>query len=218
MMLLLFPTNVERSVEVVMTNTTMATTGTVATTATTATWSLLDRESVEALQRILVDSRSLPAPASVAVVALQLRAAWIDEDEPAPVAGLLGELDPAQLSDSGLLIVAAASVVDPAWSGAGEIDPDDLVAISALDTADWLQIVVNGCKRGAGQYFMAEDFLDWIEDDVVTDDLEAIERGLAWLDTMWRSIGLIDDEDRLTEVGEWVLPRALCHAWGASFD
>jgi hypothetical protein len=182
------------------------------------TWSMLDRESVEALQRILADGRSVPAPASLPAVALALRAAWNDDEEPAQVAALLGDVDPAQLSDSGLLILAAASVVDPAWSGEGDIDPDDLVAISALDTADWLQIVVNGAKRGAGQYFMAEDFLDWIEDDVVTDDLEAVERGLAWLDSMWRSIGLIDDEDRLTEVGEWVLPRALCHAWGASFD
>jgi hypothetical protein len=191
---------------------------TTTTTATMGTWSLLDRESVEALQRILADGRLKPAPASLGAVASQLRTAWANEEEPAPVAALLGEVDPAQLSDSGLLIVAAACVVDPTWSGEGEIDPDDLVAISALDTADWLQIVVNGCKRGAGQYFMAEDFLDWIEDDVVTDDLEAVERGLAWLDSMWRSIGLIDDEDRLTEVGEWVLPRALCHAWGASFD
>jgi hypothetical protein len=182
------------------------------------TWSILDRESIEALQRILADGRSVPAPASLSAVASALRAAWHDEEEPAQVAALLGEVDPAQLSDSGLLILAAASVVDPTWSGEGDIDPDDLVAISALDTADWLQIVVNGAKRGAGQYFMAEDFLDWIEDDVVTDDLEAVERGLAWLDSIWRSIGLIDDEDRLTEVGEWILPRALCHAWGASFD
>jgi hypothetical protein len=182
------------------------------------TWSMLDRESVEALQRILADGRSVPAPASLPAVASALRAAWNDEQEPAQVAALLGDVDPAQLSDSGLMILAAASVVDPTWLGEGDIDPDDLVAISALDTADWLQIVVNGAKRGAGQYFMAEDFLDWIEDDVVTDDLEAVERGLAWLDSMWRSIGLIDEEDRLTEVGEWVLPRALCHAWGASFD
>jgi hypothetical protein len=183
-----------------------------------ATWSMLDHESVGALQRILADCRSLPAPTSLTSVASALRAAWRDQENPAPVAALLGEVDPAQLSDSGLLILAAASVVDPTWSGEGDIDPDDLVAISALDTADWLQIVVNGAKRGAGQYFMAEDFLDWIEDDVVTDDLEAVERGLAWLDSIWRSIGLIDDEDRLTDVGEWVLPRALCHAWGASFD
>jgi hypothetical protein len=182
------------------------------------TWSMLHRESVEALQRILADQRALPAPEAIGTVALTLRSTWVDIDNPTPVAALLNEVDPAQLSDSGLLILATSSVVDPVWSGEGEIDPDDLVAISALDTADWLQIVVNGCKRGAGQYFMAEDFLDWIEDEVVTDDLEAVERGLAWLDSVWRSIGLIDAEDRLTEVGEWVLPRALCHAWGASFD
>jgi hypothetical protein len=182
------------------------------------TWSTLDRESVSALQRILAEKRSAVAPESLSVVAQQLRAAWTNDDELVPVAALLGQLDPSQLSDSGLLILAASSVVDPSWSGNGMIDPDDLVSISALDTADWLQIVVNGCKRGAGQYFMAEDFLDWIEDDVVSDDLEAVERGLAWLDTIWRSIGLIDGEDRLTAVGEWVLPRALCHAWGASFD
>jgi hypothetical protein len=183
-----------------------------------ATWSMLDRESVEALQRILAEKRSLSAPETISAAARELRATWADEQAPAPVAALLGELDPSQLSDSGLLILAASSVINPSWSGDGGIDPDDLVSISALDTADWLQIVVNGCKRGAGQYFMAEDFLDWIEDDVVTDDLEAVERGLVWLDGIWRSIGLIDEEDRLTELGEWVLPRALCHAWGASFD
>ena len=184
----------------------------------TATWSTLDREGVEALQRILAEKRSVHAPASIGAVALALRASWTSVAGPALVAALLGDLDPSQLSDSGLLILAASSVVDPAWTAEGDLDPDDLVSIGALDTADWLQIVVNGCKRGAGQYFMAEDFLDWIEDEVVTDDLEAVERGLAWLDLIWRSIGLIDEEDRLTEVGEWVLPRALCHAWGASFD
>lgn len=188
------------------------------TLASSMTGSLLAQESVEALQRILADCRSVPAPASLGAVASALRVAWCDRGEPAPIAALLGEVDPAQLSDNGLLILAASSVVDPTWSGAGDIDPDDLVAISALDTADWLQIVVNGAKRGAGQYFMAEDFLDWIEDDVLSDDLAAVERGLEWLDRMWRSIGLIDDEDRLSDVGEWILPRALCHAWGASFD
>jgi hypothetical protein len=183
-----------------------------------ASMAMLDRESVEALQRILADCRSLPAPTALGAVASALRSSWHDQDEPTPVAGLLGELDPSQLSDSGLLVLAASSVVMSARSGFGDADIDDLVAISALDTADWLQIVVNGVKRGAGQYFMAEDFLDWIEDDLVTDDLGAVERGLAWIDRIWRSIGLIDDEDRLTETGEWVLPRALCHAWGASFD
>ena len=182
------------------------------------TWSTLDRESVSALQRILADKRWLAAPDVIEAVASALRASCADAAEPALIAALLGDFDPSIVSDAGLLILAASSVVDPSWSGQGDIDPDDLIAISALDTADWLQIVVNGAKRGAGQYFSAEDFFDWIEDDLVTDDVNAVERGLAWLDSMWRSIGLIDNEDRLTAVGEWVLPRALCHAWGASFD
>jgi hypothetical protein len=181
------------------------------------TWSVLDRESVEAMHRILAEKRSVRAPSSIAFAAATLRAAWANDDEPAPIASLL-DVDISQLSDTGLLILAAASVVESSRTGAGDASVDDLVAISALDTADWLQIVVNGVKRGAGQYFTADDFLDWIEDDVASDDLEAVEQGLAWLDALWRSIGLIDSEDRLTEVGEWVLPRALCHAWGASFD
>ena len=34
----------------------------------------------------------------------------------------------------------------------------------------------------------------------------------------WRGLGLIDRDDRLTEVGTWVLPRALARAWGVDFD
>jgi hypothetical protein len=179
--------------------------------------SMLDQESSEAIRRIFAEKRSVPAPPSLGAAAGALRAAWVNPVEPAPIAVLL-DIDVSQVSDVGLLILAAASVVESSRTGSGQADVDDLVAISALGTADWLQIVVNGVKRGAGQYFTADDFLDWIEDDVSTDDLPAIEHGLAWLDSLWRSIGLIDSEDRLTEVGEWVLPRALCHTWGSSFD
>ena len=43
---------------------------------------------------------------------------------------------------------------------------------------------------------------------------ELIERIVEKL----RALGLVDDDDRLTDLGAWALPRGLARAWGADFD
>jgi hypothetical protein len=32
------------------------------------------------------------------------------------------------------------------------------------------------------------------------------------------ALGVLDEDERLTRLGAWVLPRALARAWGSRFD
>lgn len=63
-------------------------------------------------------------------------------------------------------------------------------------------------------------FLDNVEPGV--DDIEASEgeaylrQGFFTVERMWRQLGAIDRDDRLTELGWWGLPEALLLAWHPS--
>jgi hypothetical protein len=193
----------------------------------------LEIECVEALRRILAEHVGEPMPNGAAEAVARFRT-LISEREPDAV--LIRALMSSQslvrthseeafddASDEFILVAAASVVVEPGMPNEamlhGEsIDFDELVSVSVLTSADWLQFIVNGAKRGAGQYFGADDMFDWIEDDVVPDDLPTVEIATVWIDRLWGVVGITDDEERLTPLGAWILPRAICLAWGANFD
>jgi hypothetical protein len=190
----------------------------------------LESECADALRRILAEQIGVPAPDDIAEVAQQFRDRVVARDEDAV---LVSALMAAQslvhpesgesVSDAFLLIAAVSSVLEPglpddAVLGEVDYDPDELFSVSALSGADWLQIAVNGAKRGAGQFFGSDDLFDWIEDDLNPDELPAVEIATTWVDRMWHAIGVTGDDERLTAVGAWLLPRGICLAWGRNFD
>jgi hypothetical protein len=192
----------------------------------------LEVECVDALRRILAEQINLAVPSSVDAAAERFRALIRDGNDDAIVISALMkaqetvrpgiDLFERTSANAAFLIAAVSCVLEPGMPdqdvlGETSFEIDELVSVSALSSADWLQIAVNGAKRGAGQYFGADDLYDWIEDDVNPDELVTIEMATAWTDRMWNTIG-VTNEERLTESGAWLLPRAVCFAWGASFD
>ncbi len=193
----------------------------------------LEVECVDALRRILVDQIDASVPVCIDETAERFRALIASGNDDAVLISALMkaqttirpnmELFGDTSANAVFLIAAVSCVLEPGMPD-GEVlgetlfEIDELVSVSALSSADWLQIAVNGAKRGAGQYFGADDLYDWIEDDVNPDELVTIEMATMWTDRMWNVIGVTNEEERLTESGAWLLPRAVCFAWGASFD
>jgi hypothetical protein len=193
----------------------------------------LEAECADALRRILCEQIGVPAPDEIAVVAQQFRAR-VDarNDDAMLVSALMAEqslVHPesgealSQVSDAFLLIAAVSSVLEPGLPDEEALDdvdydPDELFSVSTLTSADWLQIIVNAAKRGAGSFCAADDLFDWIEDDLNPDELPAVEIATKWVDRMWHAIGVTGDDERLSVVGAWLLPRGACLAWGKNFD
>jgi len=45
-----------------------------------------------------------------------------------------------------------------------------------------------------------------------------LQAAFSILAVPWRVLGMIDREERLTDLGAWTLPRSLARAWGSDFD
>jgi hypothetical protein len=101
-----------------------------------------------------------------------------------------------------------------------DLDESELELAVALDHLDWLALTMAA----------VEDVSPVLDDRWVTATLRETEpeldeasaavacQAFALVSQPWAAAGVLDGERRLTEVGRWVLPRALSLAWGFDFD
>jgi hypothetical protein len=161
-------------------------------------------EIADALERLTDPSD----PRSVALDYFQVAADLSDED----VADL-EELSPIEAED--LWLGLAASLVAPYYVPATDPLPADV-----LGHTDWLTLGISVHRAGAGVVANPDVLVDWIEaDDPTPPDVHAERLGaLVTLCRLWRALGVIDDEDRLTPLGVWGVPLSLLDAWEAPPD
>lgn len=57
-----------------------------------------------------------------------------------------------------------------------------------------------------------------LESGLDPDDEAHLETAFWILNLPWHALGVTDRDQRLTELGAWILPRALARAWDADFD
>lgn len=87
-----------------------------------------------------------------------------------------------------------------------------------LALPDWLVLMSLLVREGAGTPF---DAAGWLAERAGVDsgtDAAVVEAAVEVLGPLWRDLGLLDEELRLTEAGRWVLPHALLGIWGAHVD
>jgi hypothetical protein len=94
-------------------------------------------------------------------------------------------------------------------------------AVMALQHADWLGLALGVVHRGPGSALepeLVQADIERLED--VDGELEDPEGHLAVLDMAllnltprWQDLGVMDEDQRLTERGVWGLPRALFRTW-----
>lgn len=93
-------------------------------------------------------------------------------------------------------------------------------AYGALEWADWLGVVIESVRRGAGTALDADAMVDAVNRcPEVTSSIPRSDRpyytwAFSLVLALWRRAGVIDDQGRLTPDGVIALPAALRRVWG----
>lgn len=119
--------------------------------------------------------------------------------------------------------VVTGGSVDP--TGALAIDDDSAAAWLSLEHADWIAVVVTLARLGPGADADADALAGYVsafddgDDGTFEDDLDGYDPELSLsiafhtVVRLWRLLGAVDGDERLTRLGWWGLPEALDRAW-----
>jgi len=193
-----------------------------------AAWLDADADADNAAAALLRDALApargaLPPPGlhtAVAALREQLTAGYDPYDWIRAGAGFGADLPG---DDRELLVSAVAATISPPEDPG--LDPDEQALLLSLERADWLGAVVELAREGPGAPARSEDLVAAVHRCPEVEigpgfdpDDEQTEVAFALVTTAWLALGVVDRAERLTDVGAWVLPRALAQAWGSVFD
>jgi hypothetical protein len=187
-------------------------------------WAEAERHAAGVVTTALASERGNQPPASIiAATAGELRAAIRAQSYPVSWVARAAGLAAAQPDDDAqLLLDCAAATISPREDTG--LDAEEESMLFSLELADWAGVVIELVRDGAGAAARPRDLVAAIdrcpEIDGATggEDIGLVEAAMSSVQLAWMGLGLIDRDDRLTEVGAWVLPRALTRAWGGDFD
>jgi len=137
-------------------------------------------------------------------------------------ADMSGSLD---IPDEEIWLRAAAGIVanDQVTVEIRPIDDDDvdgLLDVPRLGFSDWLTTVLTLIGAGVGTPVQHDQLLETLLNapallDDQEDDAELLSESLNFVLPLWRRLGAMDENSRLTALGVWGLPRALARSWRA---
>ncbi|MDN5915100.1 MAG: hypothetical protein L0I76_08350 [Pseudonocardia sp.] len=188
-------------------------------------WDAAEAEYLAELEDLLTGLGERPCPqeelhAATGRLRAGLASGGFPYDLLASGAGLSPRALPA--SERELWLSLAAGVVEPADEPPDSYGPEELSSWYALGHVDWLCAVWELARRGVGASAEGGDLAgyvatsDLVEDDVDPDDVEVLAAGFRTVTELWRALGAVEDDGRLTPLGWWGLPEALRRAWTAA--
>jgi hypothetical protein len=184
-------------------------------------WDAADHEAAVLLRSECAEVLAEPAPhPDLALAAGALRRGVEPQQAAYPrVAPAHETPQPPDLDDEELWLTAAEATISlELYPG---MDVEDLSAVAALQHADWYGMVAGLVRRGTGASFDEDsvrrdiDALTDVADDFVDDGGVLVGHAVALLAPLWEALGILDDDERLTPLGRWGLPRALVRNWEA---
>jgi hypothetical protein len=185
-------------------------------------WDAAETASWDVVASAIGDLERSPDTEALAAVTASLRAAGDDGDWPAAVLWAAADVDRANPPDDDeeLWVLLAAGVVAP--RGDVPLDADRARAWAALEAADWAGAVIELVRAGPGTSVTPEAVLERIaacpevEEDELSDEGRAtVIAGLDVVIELWRGLGVVGADGRLTQLGHWGLPEALAEAWAS---
>lgn len=191
-----------------------------------AEWDEADRDAVDVLRGALRGYPGRTPPAQLSAVAASVRARLQDGGQPLEwVRQAAGTTKvPKTEDDAALLIRLAAATISPQEETGLDVEEESLLI--SLEHADWLGAIISLVRDGPGADASPDALVQGIRDcpELVIEtpidfDEESHLEAAFWIVALpWQVLGLIDPDQRLTELGEWILPRALARAWEGDFD
>ncbi len=163
-------------------------------------------------------------PAALADAALALRSGFTGKDAPYDLIMQTNDWSPHELPQNDEILVL--------WSGAAlmimEEDPslssEEQSALLSLEFGDWLGAVIESIREGVGTSLHPDLLVDRIErcpeidGGVSPQDRPLLEKAFCLMLPLWHAASIIDDNNALTDLGVWALPRMLFLTWDKSFD
>lgn len=190
-----------------------------------ADWDAADAEFRSELENLLAGLGERPCPQEeLRAAAGRLRPGLVSGDPLYDLLGSGGGLSPRALPalDRELWLTLAAGVTAPADEPPGHYEPEELSSWYALDHVDWLCAVGELARRGVGAPAEGDDLAGYVassdlaEGEMDPDDVGVLSTGFQTVTELWRALGAVDGDGRLTPLGWWGLPEALRRAWTAA--
>ncbi|WP_188192742.1 hypothetical protein [Nonomuraea sp. SYSU D8015] len=204
-----------------------------------AAWDEEEAFALSELRRIVAELPKQPAlpAAELEAAAARLRALLALPGYPASVLRACAGFDdrPMPDDDEELWLAVAAGIAGPISDLTEngdvleefadlerELSEEDaaLANLCAIQHADWLAAVAALARMGPGVLASPERMARLIAesedieiDDQDQDDLDATEGLFASVVALWSCLGIVDEDEVLTPLGWWGLPKALERAW-----
>ena len=195
-----------------------------------AAWARHDAQVAEFVQSNLAGFRG-GAPPALEGLAETIRTGVAAQEWPYSILAALSRATSRRLShlaDADVVLWAASVMLDPdpdlddlAGDGDGDDELLDPLAVAgSMDPIDWATVTVALGRAGPGTPCTPEALVALMEElrQNPLDEADEVERCFETNLPLWRAAGVTDADDRLTEVGAWALPRAVCRALGTEFD
>lgn len=189
-------------------------------------WAMADAEALEALEGVLEEVGRPEVPVEeLARACARVRDGLRQGGPPFDLLASAGGMDPADLPpyDELLWLLLAQGVVNPIDAPPEDDDAESIASWYALQHADWLGAVAGIARAHAGVVAdpeaLAQMIVDCpeVEDDLDDsddpDEMGMVASGFFMVVQLWRVLGAVDDDDRLTALGHWGLPEALRREW-----
>ena len=199
-----------------------------------AEWAAVEADALDELGEVLarVPGRAVPE-AELRAACTRIRAIMKSGAWPRDLLAACGGLNPRNLptDDSELWLTLAAGLVSPQDelprpAGGDDRDDEDLtddeeamVSLCTLEHFDWLAVTAALAKGGPGTsadevelaQYVADYDSDEDDDEDADDDL--LDSLFIHVVSLWRVLGAVDDDERLTSLGWWGIPAATQRAW-----
>lgn len=181
-------------------------------------WEAAEASSWEIVADAITAIERRPDADALAEATARLRTR--DDSWTAQVLWAAADVDPTNPPDDDevLWVALAAGVVAP-LEGV-PLDADRAGAWAALEPADWAGAVIELVRAGPGAVVTPATVLEAIarcpeveEDQLSAEGEETMLAGLEVIIDLWRALGVVGPDDRLTPLGHWGLPEALAEAW-----
>ncbi len=193
-------------------------------------WDAAGREAGAFLREHLAEHRHAASPHRLVDAGTDLRHALLAGDPDATwmrrAAGIEEDLcwpGGAALAAEDLIYDLVAASIEPREDPG--MSPEEQASLMTLEYVDWLGAIIELVRRGPGAAADADALARYsstcpdIEGEPVDpDEVPVLAAGFEVALRGWRVAGVVDRDDRFTDVGSWLLPRAASFAWGTDFD
>lgn len=177
----------------------------------------LDQASAEVIRAALRPKLAQAAPPELGPALEAVSGRWREEHPDMVTAGRAAGLLAVTEIDESLLFEVVAGYMAP--TDLADHDAEEASLIADLEHADWIGAVLGATRAPTGTEIDGDFLVDCINrcPEITTSIPKADRSVVAWSFERtlyaWEICEVLDEEGRITRLGQWILPRAAMARW-----